>query len=433
MSKSHPNSAIRPGLNERVQLLESTAALLRSGGLIHQLAEDRKLDGRRITLGGKSLVHFGSCSYLGLETDDRLKHGACEAVLRYGTQFSSSRAYVSAPLYEEYEALLSRMVGGYPVVVAASTSLAHLAALPVLVGENDAVLYDVQVHASVQAVLPALRLRGVRCEPVRHNRLDRVEQRARLLGATHRRVFYLCDGVYSMHGDAVDVDGLFDLLDRLPQLIAYVDDAHGVGWAGRSGAGIVLGRRPMHQRMTVTLGLSKAFAAAGGLIVLPRAKLAERVFTCGSTLIFSGPLQPAQLGAGIASAQIHLSDEITVLQDRVLERIARFEEAAEAEGLSLPACEPSPIRFVQIGDEELAVEVGTALRAAGYFVNVAVYPAVARGRAGIRLMLNARQTLEDIAGLVQALAREMRSVGDSRRVSVVVPKNDPPIELPRAG
>ena len=299
-----------------------------------QIAEDDRFDGRIVTLNGRRLVNFGSCSYLGLETDARLKTAACEAVLRYGVQFSSSRAYVAAPLYRELERLLSEMAGGARVVLAATTSLAHLGVLPVLVGERDAVLYDTQVHASAQAVLPELRLRGVTCEPVRHNRLERLEQRVQALARTHERVFYVCDGVYSMHGDRVDVEGLYAVLERNPALFAYVDDAHGVGWSGARGAGTVLGFRSLHPRMVVVLGLAKSFATAGGAVVLPNAELAETVLTCGRTLIFSGPVQPAQLGAGIASAKIHLSDELPLLQERLLARIDTFDQAAYREGIA---------------------------------------------------------------------------------------------------
>ena len=147
--------------------------------------EDARLDGRQIELAGRRLVNFGSCSYLGLETDARLKRAACEAVERYGVVFSSSRAYVSLPLYAEFEALLAQVVGGHPVVVAPTTSLLHQAALPVLVSDDDAVCFDVMVHSSVQAVLPALAQRGIHCEPVPHGRLDALaaaEDAARRIG-----------------------------------------------------------------------------------------------------------------------------------------------------------------------------------------------------------------------------------------------------------
>lgn len=414
---SKPISAIRTSLSDRVNLLEESARTLRERGLIHRVAEDESLDGRSITLGERALVNFGSCSYLGLETDARLKAAACAAIQLYGVQFSSSRAYVSAPLYREFEARLSQVVGELPLVLAATTSLGHLAALPVLISERDAVLYDTQVHNSVQAVLPTLRQQGTACEAVAHNRLDRVEERARRLALDHDRVFYLCDGVYSMHGDALNVDELFALLDRQPALHAYVDDAHGVGWAGRHGAGIVLGRNGLHPHAIVALGLSKAFAAAGAAIVVPEPGLAQRLFTCGSTMIFSGPLQPAQLGAGIAAAKIMLSDELPRLQADVLERIAAFDAVAAREGLAVKPCPPSPIRFVEIGREDKAIELCVGLRSAGYFVNVGVFPAVPRRRAGVRLMLNRHQTLDDVRGLALELSRRVARL-NSERASV---------------
>jgi 7-keto-8-aminopelargonate synthetase-like enzyme len=306
---------------------------------------------------------------------------------------------------------MSEVVGGYPVVITPNTALAHQAALPVLVRDRDAVCFDSMVHSSVRAVLPMLMQRGVRCEPIPHNRIDALERRASRLALTHERVFYLCDGVYSMHGDLLDVAALSDLLERQPSLVAYVDDAHGVGWAGRHGAGIVLGAGRMHERMVVALGLSKSFASGGGMVVFPTAEQARRVFTCGGPLIFSGPLQPAQLGAGIASATIHLSPELFELQRRLRARIDLFDERCRLSGISPLSPSRSPIRFIGVVDDERAARVAGELLAAGFFVNASVYPAVARGRAGIRLMLTCQQTLDDVAALVEALARSLWRTG----------------------
>ena len=63
--------------------------------------EDETFDGRFIQIKGKRLLNFGSCSYLGLELDQRLKAAAIDAIQRYGIQYSSSRSYVSCTLYKE--------------------------------------------------------------------------------------------------------------------------------------------------------------------------------------------------------------------------------------------------------------------------------------------------------------------------------------------
>ena len=62
-------------------------------GIFQVSIEDNALNGREVTINGKRVVNFGSCSYLGLEVDERLKQGAIDATIRYGTQYSSSRAF----------------------------------------------------------------------------------------------------------------------------------------------------------------------------------------------------------------------------------------------------------------------------------------------------------------------------------------------------
>ena len=70
-------------------------------GIAHLYTEDKQLSGNRIHLKGKEVVNFGSCSYLGLEFDERMISASQEAVQKFGTTFSESRAYVSICQYKE--------------------------------------------------------------------------------------------------------------------------------------------------------------------------------------------------------------------------------------------------------------------------------------------------------------------------------------------
>jgi 7-keto-8-aminopelargonate synthetase-like enzyme len=380
------------------------AKRLRAAGILHRITDDEPIDGRVVHIDGQKLVNFGSCSYLGLERDQRLLDGAHDAMAAFGTQFSSSRAYVSAAPYRELSALLSRIAGDRPIVIGSSTTLLHAAALPILIEAGDTVIYDVQVHSSVQSVLPTLAALGARIEAVAHNDLAAVEQAA---NAAEARTFYLCDGIYSMHGDTVPVDELFALLERCPKLWAYVDDAHGLGTVGRHGAGVVLGNRMLHERMFVAFGLAKALAASGAFLVCPTSELADRVFSVGSTMIFSGPILPAGLGAAIAGARILLSDELPPLQARLAERVACFLEAASAEGLEVSSGS-APLKYLKIGAPDDAIAACRRALDDGFFTNVAVYPAVPRHAAGIRVLFTVNQTLADVKGLVKSLASALR-------------------------
>src|ERR1035437_9768566 len=129
-------------------------------GIVHLYTEDNKLSGNKIRLKGKEVINFGSCSYLGLEFDKRMIAASQEAVQNYGTTFAESRAYVSIRHYEELEHLFGKIFN-YPALVAQTTTLCHIAAIPVLVNDNDAIILDHQAHFSVHTAVSIIKSRGV--------------------------------------------------------------------------------------------------------------------------------------------------------------------------------------------------------------------------------------------------------------------------------
>jgi 7-keto-8-aminopelargonate synthetase-like enzyme len=372
-------------------------------GLLHLATEDVQLDGRSVRMRGREVLHFASCSYLGLEFDPRLRAGVVEAVQRYGTQFSSSRAYLSAPPYQELESALERIFEA-PALVAPSTTLAHLSAIPVLVQPGDAVLLDHQAHQSVQLAAAQVRLEGVPVELVRHARIDKLEDAIRRLGRSHGRIWYLGDGVYSMYGDFAPVKGLTWLLANYEKLHLYVDDAHGMSWLGRRGCGFAAESFAGHERVVISVSLNKAFAAAGAALVFPTPEMKRKVWNCGPTLMFGGPIQPPMLGAAIASARIHLSPEIQTLQAELRERILFANQLAARLELPLVSSAEVPIRYLGLGLKACALEMGDRLLQRGIYVTPAGYPAVSARRAGVRLMLTRHHTLEDIRSALEAAA-----------------------------
>ncbi|MEM9594034.1 MAG: aminotransferase class I/II-fold pyridoxal phosphate-dependent enzyme, partial [Acidobacteriota bacterium] len=366
-----------------------------SSGILHLLSGEGPAEGNRLALHGRELTTFGSYSYLGLEQHPDLKAGAIEATERYGTQFGHSRAYISLSLYGELEDLLGEMFGA-DVLVAPSTTLAHQAVLPVLVDDDDVILMDQQVHASVQTTVKMVRDRGVAVELVRHNRLDRLEARINALKNRCRRIWYMPDGVYSMYGDVAPLRGLSELMDRHGQFHLYVDDAHGMSWIGRNGTGYALSQIDLHPQMILVTSLNKAFAAAGGAIVLPQAEWARKIRTCGGTLIFSTPIQPPMLGAGVASARLHLTEEITRLQRRLQRRVKLFQSRVRDLGLLEISHSPSPIFYIPTSLPKVSYNLVQRMMGEGYHMSPALFPAVSMVRSGIRVCVNVNHREADI-------------------------------------
>jgi 7-keto-8-aminopelargonate synthetase-like enzyme len=386
----------------RIEMLDAvvSAAVPLGFGLCD--AQDTRLDGRTIRVDGRDLVSFASCSYLGLEMDPRVKQGAIDAIERFGTQFSSSRIYVSAPPYAELEAKLGTIFDAH-VIAAPSTTLAHLAAIPTLVDERDAIVIDHQAHHSIQTACNQARVLGTSVELLRHSRMDLLEQRLRELSPHNRHVWYMVDGIYSMYGDLAPFDELSELLDRFEQLHLYVDDAHGMSWCGKNGRGMALDRMSLHPRMVLATSLNKSFAAAGAALVFPDDEVRRKIRTCGGPLLFSGPIQPPMLGAALASARIHLSEEIGELQQRLRERIAFC--SRELEGSSFPVLSSgqTPIFFVGVGTTRTAQQLTARLFNEGFYLNCGQFPAVPMRGAGLRFGLSLHQTEDDVKRLVEAI------------------------------
>lgn len=409
----------REGLrHERVlDLIETSMGHGVDAGVIRLRVDDQNLAGDSITVAGRPLVNFGSCAYLGLNVDERLKQGAIDAINRFGPVFSSSTAYTSVDLYSTLEKDIELMFGSGHVVLPTTTTLGHLAALPVLISPDDAVLVDVQSHASVHLATDVLQGRGVSVTELPHNDMDALETAIQL--ATDQlscRVWYLADGIYSMYGDVAPVRAIADLMDRYPSLHVYFDDAHGFGWQGLHGRGFVLNEIPLHERMVVIVSLAKSFGTGGAALLFPDLDTARRVWLTGGTLTFSGPIHPAELGSAVAAAAIHLSDEHAERQTRLIDQIELVKNLLVEHQLPVMSFDPTPIWYVRLGRHDQAIELTKRLMQDGFYVNPSAFPAVPRGYGGIRFTHTLYQTDEQIRALIESMARHVPEIIDEPEV-----------------
>jgi 7-keto-8-aminopelargonate synthetase-like enzyme len=358
-------------------------------------------NGRYVGVDGRQYMSFGSCSYMSLETRPELRGAAHDAIDRWGTQFHFSRAYVQCSLYEELESCLAEITGR-PTLVAASTSLAHMAAFPVLIEEGDSVVIDQFAHASLHTALRLVPTAPL--EIVRHNRMDLLDAALTRLAPTSKQIWYVADGLYSMLGDFADFEALKQLLERHPKLRLYIDDAHSTSWTGARGRGAALEHFASDPRVVVALSLNKAFSAAGGALAMPSEAMKQRVRRAGSTMLFSGPIQPPMLGAAVGSAKLHLSGEFLGLQVDLASKITHAARAIERHGLPVGAPALSPIFQLQCDSPRMTHLVARRMRKLGFYCCAVTFPAVPVNRPGIRFTVCRHNPVEDIDEFVAALA-----------------------------
>ncbi len=375
-------------------------------GILQLSTEDERLKGRTFKAKGKELINFGSCSYMGLETDERLKAAAIEAVEKFGAQYSSSRSYVSLGLYNELESTFEKLFDK-PTILAPSTSMGHFSAIPAIVSERDAVILDQQVHASVRTGVKLVQATGTYVEKIIHNDMARLEKRIVELGKEYEAVWYMADGIYSMYGDVAPIKELEALLNKYEHFHLYIDDAHGVGWFGENGKGFVLENMEFHDRMVLTASAAKSFGACGGLIVFPNQEVKDLVRNVGGTLMFSGPLQPATLAALLRSVQLHFTEEIKGMQNELSENISHFVTIATELGLPVASNAHTPVFFIGAGTLQTGALLCRKMIDQGFYTNFAGFPAVAQANTGLRITITRHQKKEDITRLLETFEVEL--------------------------
>ncbi|MEQ1557471.1 MAG: aminotransferase class I/II-fold pyridoxal phosphate-dependent enzyme [Methyloglobulus sp.] len=392
-------SALNPDYTRILNFISRSCDL----GIIQLKDESDTYDGRVLTINGKQVISFGNCSYLGLDTCESIKQGGIDAITRYGNFFSSSRQYMGLALNEELEGLLNQITGYYTLVTQ-TTSLGSLSAIPVITSPKDLIVLDHQVHASVQNATKIAQAQGTQVGMVRHSNMLALEDVIQKQQHKYEKIWYMADGMYSMLGDPCPIEAMYELMERYPNFHCFVDDAHGISWIGENGKGWTLHKRPLHPQMVLVMSMAKGFGCCGGILVFPSEETRHLVKCLGASLIYSGPIPTPVLGGCIASAKLHLTDEITERQNALYARIKFFREQAYAAGLPLVNHSFSPIFYFGAGSEENAYVVVRTMLDAGYFAGICNYPVVPKKHAGIRMSITTHNTFEDIENAVSAMA-----------------------------
>lgn len=369
--------------------------------------------GKKITLDtGEELTEFVSCSYLGLDQHPKVIQAASRTVNEIGTTFPCARTRIRTKQDLELEERLHAIFNNGYCSTFTSVHLATLGLVPLLAsGEIPSFpihingpyfILDRTVHNSVQINRGLMKQFGevVRLPFAETDYLELEFKRAKQRKMTP---IAISDGIGSMGGHA-NVLELLALAEKYNGYV-YLDDAHGTSIQGKHGCGYVLRFLDgiTHPRLIVAQALTKAFGTAGGVLVMPQKRDDDIVKRFASTYTFGGPLTVPMLDASIASADIHLSQEIYSLQNQLWANVRYLD--AIFEGKLVNAELLSPVRGILVGDEFKAIDMALKLRKRGFAVTTAMYPTVDRGKSLLRIALSASHSRRDIAALAMNILR----------------------------
>ena len=360
---------------------------------------------------GRRLVSFSTNNYLALAPSPRLKAAAREALDRYGVGNCESRLLGgNLELYDRLEARLAQVKGKEAALLFATGYLTNLGVLPTLVKTahlarafgyaprtawKHAFFTDEFNHLSIRE---GIRAAGAPTFAYKHLDMNHLEEQ--LAGSQAHIKIIVTDGVFSQHGDIVPLPEMMSLAERYDAVV-YIDDAHGTGVLGPTGAGTAEHFGIDSPRIIHMGTLSKAYGCIGGFVATD-SYIAEILrFGC-SAFGFTSTLPPDQAAAVLEAIDI-VRDEPD-RRHRLWENQRTFASRARARGIALLATQ-TPIVPVHVGDESACDRIARTLRGEGFHVDAIVFPAIAPGQARLRFIMNAHHTTEQIDAVLDALAR----------------------------
>lgn len=374
--------------------LDAELSARRAAGLYRQ---PRALAARGVLAqrDGRSYRIFCSNDYLGLADHPRVVAAFQRAAAEYGV--GSGAAHLVSGHRYQHEALeeeLAAFLGRERALLFSTGYMANMGVIDALLADGDALYEDRLNHASL---LDGARLAGAR--RLRYAHVD-VRHLAQRLGADeYRHRLIATDGVFSMDGD---VAPLAELAALAAQHAAWlmVDDAHGIGVLGATGAGSVEAAGLDAAQVPVLVGtLGKALGTFGAFVAGSHT-LIEFLWQQARTFIYTTALPPAVAAATRES--VRLLAEEAWRREHLQGLIQRFRHGAKQLGLPL-LDSATPIQPLLVGDAEPALALSAALEQAGFLVTAIRPPTVPRGGARLRVTLSAAHAAADVDALLQAL------------------------------
>jgi len=355
-----------------------------------------------VTINGKSVLMFGSNSYLGLTNHPRLKEAAIKAIEKYGTGCAGSR-FLNGTLdiHIELEERLAKLVHKQAALVYATGFSVNSGVVPCITGREDYLIFDEFDHASI---IEGKRLSFSKQLKYRHNDMDALEKLLQKCEPERVKVVVV-DGVFSMEGDVAKLPEIVELSKKYNASI-MVDEAHSLGVFGKTGAG-VCEHFGISDDVDLIMGtFSKSLGTIGGFIAADE-NIINFLKHNSRTLIFSASITPASTACVLEALDV-MEDE-KWRKDALWANTKRAKEGFLKAGFEIGATE-TPIIPLYIRDNTNTFAMTRMLMDDGVFVNPVVSPAVRSEDSLIRYSLMATHTFDQIDESIEKISKAARAL-----------------------
>lgn len=366
-----------------------------------------KLEGEihpRMKFRGKEVLTWSLNNYLGLANHPEVRKADADAAKEYGLGYPMGARMMSGHTskHEELEAQLADFVGKEDAYLLNFGYQGMISIIDTLVNRNDVIVYDSESHA---CIIDGLRLHMGKRFVFPHNNIENLHkqlQRATELAEKQGGgVLVITEGVFGMAGDLGKLDEIVALKKEFNFRI-LVDDAHGFGTMGKTGAGTAEHFGVADQIDLIFGTFAKSMASIGAFVAGREDVISYLRYNMRSQIFAKSLPMPLVIGALKRLELVRTQPE---LRENLWNVVHNLQKGLREQGFDLGHTQ-SPVTPVYLnGTIPEATELTMDLRENySIFCSIVVYPVVPKGVIMLRIIPTAVHTLEDVEYTIKAFA-----------------------------
>jgi glycine C-acetyltransferase len=351
---------------------------------------------------GKEVLCWSLNNYLGLGNHPEVREADAKGAADYGLAYPMGARMMSGntTMHETFESELSDFVGKEDTILVNFGYQGCMSAIEALVDRKDVIVYDSECHA---CIVDGVRLHQGKRFVFPHNNIASAEkqlQRAsKIVAETGGAVLLITEGVFGMSGDQGNLKDIVALKEKY-QFRIFVDDAHGFGTLGKTGAGAAEEQGVIDQIDVYFSTFAKSMAGIGAFISSTSDVIDYLRYNMRSQ-IFAKSL-PMPLVVGLRK-RLELLKSRPELKSKLWENVNALQSGLREKGFDIGNTE-SPVTpvFLKGGEAEAAKLIYDLRENYGIFCSAVVYPVVPKDVLMLRLIPTATHSLEDVDMTIKA-------------------------------
>lgn len=364
-----------------------------------------KLEGEiapRMKFRGSVKLTWSLNNYLGLANHPEVRKADADAAAEFGLAYPMGARMMSgnSDYHEQLEKELSEFVYKEDTILLNFGYQGILSAIDALVDRHDVIVYDAESHA---CIIDGVRLHQGKRFVYAHNDIENLEKQltraSKLVAQSGGAILVITEGVFGMSGNQGKLKEIVELKKKF-EFRLMVDDAHGFGTMGKTGAGTGEEQGVQNEIDIYFSTFAKSMASIGAFISSDRNVINYLRYNMRSQIFAKSLPMPLVVGA---LKRLELLRTRPELKDNLWKIVNALQNGLRESGFNIGTTTTPVTPVLLNGTVAEATHLTLDLRENyNIFCSIVMYPVVPKGIIMLRLIPTAVHTLEDVKETIEA-------------------------------